>query len=87
MLAGTTPWGLKALRSAALEPAAGDVNVDAYPGAPSVRGIWLGCTLYGAKFGWSVNALYIGSAAQSSWFIAWMPRICSIVLTMLSWVS
>jgi hypothetical protein len=30
-----------------------------------------------------VNALYIGTADPSSWFIGRMPRICSIVRTTL----
>ena len=53
---------------------------------PWVSGIWLGTTVYGATSGVLVNALNIGSAARSSWFIGAMPSICSMVRTTLSWV-
>ena len=83
---GTTPCAANALRSAAVALTDGEVSVVGPPGAPRLSGIWFGFRLYGSKLGCCVNAPYIGSAARSSWFIAWMPRICSIVLTMLSCV-
>src|SRR5262249_55673541 len=53
------------------------------PGTPRVSGIWFGTVVYGASSGVLVNALYMGTAARSIWFMGWAPRICSIVLTTL----
>ena len=55
--------------------------LDGNPGAPSVSGIFSASTLNGARFGLAVNALYIGMAEWSTWFMGLIPRICSIVRT------
>src|SRR5579883_1398560 len=46
---------------------------------PRVSEVWFGTAVNGVRFGLSVNAPVIGVAAESSWFIGWMPRICSMV--------
>ena len=48
---------------------------------PKVSEVRLGSAVTGVSSGLSLNAARIGVAALSFWFIGWIPRICSMVRT------
>ena len=56
---------------------------------PEVSGYSAGTCVQGWKLSWgglSVKMVLIGEAHRSNWFMGVIPRICSMVRVMLTWV-
>src|ERR1700745_1108746 len=79
MLAGTA---VDAAILAAVIPAGTSAPQAGRVDRPAVSEVLLGSAVNGVKSGCRVNAASIGLAAVSFWFIGRIPRICSMVRSM-----